>query len=680
MVSTLKQKLTLLFRAIVESTWFAYVSIVLLQVKVMLQIWVYRDLTPGDNSLYYPKVFTWLDEAKVDLVWSPVYTIFLATLHSLIENPFWVLIVAQMSVAISASLLILALMRRLLPNYIAWIIAAWWTLLPINFDSVYNVHLFSALFPLVILVIAAYTNNTIYGRGFVLGGLLLTAMLVRFEYIVLFLFWLMAIAGYELYVYRQKNSSPSLRTYVSAYGLPILTVLLIIGVFFTRSTHNYTDIKEAIEIEHALTIGQAYSFNRFQQGDTVVEQKSLLERDFKRSTITSFQAFFLNPRAMLEHIWWNIKLIPNGTQLALFNYYTGGPNPDYMPRKHSFLAWVPFLYVIGFSIFGVFTYFILPSWRKHQSIENKFVWLLMFSTALLVLWIIMLQRPRPSLMFLYSMFIMALTGLGLHGILELLGVCNTVKTWWPIGGILLILFVPSYYDADYINHSGYKGQVLRENYKRVAPHVRRSSLLSPAVLVTPLGDYDSLCNYLGVTCRTLALEGNIIDDRMMQQISASPDDALEENVYILYLEEMIWEISSISDETKSALMDYVELHCFSLANNIITCSDGHIDLNRGIMNDGTREIPLRAALIVNDGYVINQRNYRTDRGYYLQVIMRNGKIYMILVADNRLFWTNINQQYLLGNYDKHYFEEVYNNFPMIRILKVKRADAADSTR
>jgi len=102
--------------------------------------------------------------------------------------------------------------------------------------------------------------------------------------------------------------------------------------------------------------------------------------------------------------------------------------------------------------------------------------------------------------------------------------------------------------------------------------------------------------------------------------------------------------------------------------------------NRGIINDGTTDIPLRAALFVNDRHVVDQKNYRIDQGYYLQVLMKNNMAYKILVADDRLFRTNFNQQYLLGNYDRRYFEEVYNNFPMARVLKVKTVEANDSAR
>ncbi|MFC1845006.1 STT3 domain-containing protein [Thermodesulfobacteriota bacterium] len=168
-------------------------------------------------------------------------------------------------------------------------------------------------------------------------------------------------------------------------------------------------------------------------------------------------------------------------------------------------------------------------------------------------------------------------------------------------------------------------------------------------------------------------------DKMMEIVFNYPGNFQGENTYVLYLEKMIWKFSPMSyfgnwdfDKKKSDTMDYVELFCKSLVNNIITCSDGTINLARGLMNDGTVDIPLRAALFVNDGYVVDQKNYPRNEGYYLQVLMKKGKVYMTLVADERLFLTNFNQQFLLGNYDRRYFEEVYNNFPVARVLKVKR--------
>jgi dolichyl-diphosphooligosaccharide--protein glycosyltransferase len=118
-------------------------------------------------------------------------------------------------------------------------------------------------------------------------------------------------------------------------------------------------------------------------------------------------------------------------------------------------------------------------------------------------------------------------------------------------------------------------------------------------------------------------------------------------------------------------MGYVELNCFSRLNDVITCSDGTIDLNRGVMNDGSVDIPLRAALFVNDGYVVARKDFAVEHGYYLQIVMKQNKVNMILVVDEPLFRSNFNQQYLLGNYDRHTFSETYNESPVVRILQVK---------
>jgi len=662
---------------ITESAWVAYLSILLLQVKVMLWIWEYRDLAPGDTSSYYAGVVLWLDEALIKIGSSPVYTLFLASLHSLLDDPFRVLTVAQISIAICASLLTLALLRRLLPEHIAWIIAAWWVLLPINFDTVYSVHLFSALFPLMLFVTAA-CFNTVYGRGIVLAGLLLTTVLVRNEYGALFLLWLCITGVYELYIYRKKGRRHSLKSYIFAYGLPILLVCLLIGIINTRSVSN---TETAITTKGNLTFCQSYASNRLQQADSWkgnqwTECQVLIERDFGRPDASFSQAFFANPRAMLKHIWWNIKLIPSGTQVALFNHYSSGANPSFIREKQSSLVWVPFLLVLGLSAFGAITSFIIPGQNKSQRIENKFVWLLMLSTALLVLGIIMMVKPWPSYMFPYALFIMALTGLGLHQLFERMRMSAAVKACCPIAGILLIVFIPSHYNADYTNHFGYKGQKLRNRYTDIASTINRTAFTLPAVVVVPMGEYSNPCNYLGLDCLTQDLEGNRPADIMVELFNASPADFRGNNVYTLYLEEMIWNTTSLPNRYKSASMNYVEVQCLSPLNNVMQCSDGTIDLGRGVMNDGTVDIPLRAALFVNDGYVVDRKNYRAAQGYYLQVLMKNNAIYMTLVAGENLFRTNFNQQFLLGNYDRRYFEEVYNNFPAARVLKIKKIESA----
>jgi len=170
--------------------------------------------------------------------------------------------------------------------------------------------------------------------------------------------------------------------------------------------------------------------------------------------------------------------------------------------------------------------------------------------------------------------------------------------------------------------------------------------------------------------------------QMMNLVFSYPAKFKGKNVYVLYLEDTIWRMDNLSyfgnwnfERKDSNTIGYIELHCFSAVNDIMTCRDGTIDLKRGFMNDGSIDIPLRASLFVNNGYVVDQKHYeknsRSQPDYYLQVLMKNSKIHLIVVAEGPLFRTNFNQQYLLGNYDRRYFEEVYNNYPVARVFKVK---------
>jgi dolichyl-diphosphooligosaccharide--protein glycosyltransferase len=219
----------------------------------------------------------------------------------------------------------------------------------------------------------------------------------------------------------------------------------------------------------------------------------------------------------------------------------------------------------------------------------------------------------------------------------------------------------------------------------------RSTLTAQAMLATRQEEMVSLISYLedfGFNPLAARIRKEKMTAAQMKELVFNyPKGFSGENVYVLYFGDMIWKFASMSyfgtwdfAQRKSETTDYVELKCFSQVNDIMTCSDGTVDMNRGVMNDGSVDIPLRAVLLVNDGYVVNQKNYPTNEGYYLQILMKNNKINMILVADERLYQSNFNQQYLLGNYDRRYFEEVYNDFPSARLLKVKKAEAIDSAQ
>ena len=172
--------------------------------------------------------------------------------------------------------------------------------------------------------------------------------------------------------------------------------------------------------------------------------------------------------------------------------------------------------------------------------------------------------------------------------------------------------------------------------------------------------------------------GNLSADAMQQLVFSYPGVFRGENIHVLYTEDMIGKFYSISffgnwdfQQQQSEPLKYYTLTCFALENDTLTCKGGTVNLNSGILSDGVNNDPLNAILFVNNGYLVNQIDYRSDQQYYLQILMRDNKIFLVQMVDKRLFHTNFNQQFLLGNYDQRYFEEVYNNFPVARVLHVK---------
>jgi dolichyl-diphosphooligosaccharide--protein glycosyltransferase len=125
----------------------------------------------------------------------------------------------------------------------------------------------------------------------------------------------------------------------------------------------------------------------------------------------------------------------------------------------------------------------------------------------------------------------------------------------------------------------------------------------------------------------------------------------KDTVYVLYTEDMIktfgnifeigtWDFDKKTSDSKA----YALLPYFSQSDNIITYRGGRIDLNQGIVIDGTIAVPLVAALFIEDGYVVDRINYATDKGVYLQVLVNQNQIPQLLVLEEPVFRSTSIQQ------------------------------------
>lgn len=243
---------------------------------------------------------------------------------------------------------------------------------------------------------------------------------------------------------------------------------------------------------------------------------------------------------------------------------------------------------------------------------------------------------------------------------------SAMFTWWDQGYPLMeIGEFATYHDGAL--HGRSRSTLIARSL--ISPHQQEM-----AALIAYLDEF----GFDGLESRIV--DENLTADRMLEIVFGHPPEFRGENVYVLYVEDMLRTFGGTSalgtwDFKRQAgdPMKYEYMSCFSQTGAIIGCRDANIDLNRGVITDGVREAPLKAALFVNDGYVVNRLDYPNVDGDYLQVLMKKGQAHQVQVIEERLFQSNFNQQYLLGNYDRRYFEEVYNNFPVARVFKVKRS-------
>lgn len=211
----------------------------------------------------------------------------------------------------------------------------------------------------------------------------------------------------------------------------------------------------------------------------------------------------------------------------------------------------------------------------------------------------------------------------------------------------------------------------------------RTTLIGKALAAQQQQDMVSLLAYLedhGFESLQQQIDaGQLSADELLALVFNYSGAFQGEHVHILYTEDMIRKFGSITesgmwnfDTRTSDWVFYERWNCSARMGHLYRCNEGTIDLNRGVLTDGIVNVPLNAVLSVQNGAVTKRHDFRTDGTHYLQMIYRDHHLYQVQVVDNRLFETNFNQQYVLGNYDPNYFEEIYNNYPVARVFRVRK--------
>lgn len=408
----------------------AYLTIALLQLTAVWGMWERRDTTRGDTVMYFDHAYAWFDHRGDNIIWSPLYTTFYGSMLYVSRDPATATLLHRLVIVFTATLLVLAVLRRVLPAAMAWLVAAWWAVLPIQFDTLYEVHLF-AVIPVLACWWLAAVRDTSWNRGAALAVLAASAVLVRnelgvaaalFAWVCLWREWLALRSGAA----GERARRAALAA--AAYALPLAFATLPVLYLYKHSESRFDsegnwNLRTMMRGKHELNMAQVYAFGYLQRHpdwghDPWVDHKGLMTETFGKDLLPLSEMIRVNPRAVLAHIAWNFRLLPSGLQILLFNATSGQSNPDYVPvNKDSDAALVASCaLVVIWAVGGALLFRNRCAELLLYLRGRETVWLAMLCVAAVALPVIATQRPRPSYLFALGIVLMACTGVCLTAV------------------------------------------------------------------------------------------------------------------------------------------------------------------------------------------------------------------------------------------------------------------------
>ena len=257
-----------------------------------------------------------------------------------------------------------------------------------------------------------------------------------------------------------------------------------------------------------------------------------------------FRALLRNPRAIIEHFLWNVRLIPSGLQVLLFNSSSGSVSPDYIPVNSGSTAAMAlsFCLLIIICAGSVVIYRDRDYWWEHWMKQRIWGWAAMVCIACTVLGVMVMQRPRPSYMFALGVSLMAMTGMSIYVIVHRWPHWKALAPVFPLSVVVLILLTPTYMGGSTASPDltrPWRGpdRPLLALYRRLSPV--GGLLDARRALVTP-GWQSEICNYLrggeNYGCRGLSYW----DLRHLMKAGLSWGDVLDQHgAELFYAEEVM---------------------------------------------------------------------------------------------------------------------------------------------
>lgn len=264
-------------------------------------------------------------------------------------------------------------------------------------------------------------------------------------------------------------------------------------------------------MKHTTNVCQVYAFGYQQRHpewtkSPWLECPELMQQVFGQPLPSMLEALRSNPRAMAGHFLWNLRLLPAGLQVALFNATADSVNPDYPAvLLKRFRVMIPTVLALGLLTLGLAKlYQAKQDWWAEWFRERVWGWTLLVCLAAVMLVVIPMQRPRPSYMFMLTLLLMATTGMCLFITIRRLAVYQLLQRWTWVVMLGCLLFAPPHYSAG--------TRELLDLYRELYPS--KEFLRIPGTAIVTGGYAQELCNYFTAGTNTVSVKASRSKDNL----------------------------------------------------------------------------------------------------------------------------------------------------------------------
>lgn len=476
----------------VANPYVAYTVVAALQLRVIWNIWKYADLTGYDTSFYFIDAASWAHGIHENVVYYPLYDAFWGTILAVVHDVYAAAIIHRVAIILATTLLVLALMRALLGPTLGLLIAAWWAIVPANYDVLYEVHLFGALSILLAVLVVVWAPRR-EGLGIAVAILLASAVLVRSELIAAAVILAGAVAAYEVHELRRSHHA-SRSSYLRAYVVPLALACLLIGGAYARSYIQGDVAWQKLKGKEETNFCESYAVSYQQRhptrfvGNPFTGCSPLMQQTFGRPSPTLFQGITANPRAVAGFWAWNTQLLPGGLQVALMGATAFENDPGFRPVTENSTYALLLSVVLLIAIIAGLGVTASEGKLSLRRAPARTRWVLVMLASIAVTDLLVVLTTRPWAEYIYGLTICALALIGMS-VSALLGRIGGTRILAPaaLGTVLVLIAVlPSIYRPG-----------PRPIYEAIR-HLRvvQGQLQRPGGVLVAQDNYNELCNYL----------------------------------------------------------------------------------------------------------------------------------------------------------------------------------------